>query len=37
MAYAIPSELTDGAAVVLIELTQVGNGWTVTSWEASGC
>jgi hypothetical protein len=36
LAYAVPSETTDGA-VVLIELTQIGDGWTVTSWEASGC
>jgi len=37
-AYAVPfnGDLNNGA-VMLIEVEQKANGWTVTSWEGSGC
>ena len=37
-AYAVPlnSDLND-RAVMLIEVEQTAGGWTVTSWEGSGC
>lgn len=38
IAYAVPfnDDLASGA-VVLIEVAPVADGWTVTSWETSGC